>query len=121
VPDPVALRLLIDTGASRTILIPGIVRHLDVPMEGRARVHSPLARGEATLRWVHLDFPGTRLPTFPEFRIARLPMPPGLSQFHGVLGRDLLRRMASFEYEGQRGCYTLRDKAGLFGWLRRWL
>ena len=29
VPAPVPIRLLIDTGAKRTILIPGIIRHLD--------------------------------------------------------------------------------------------
>jgi hypothetical protein len=61
------------------------------------------------------------LRTIPAFLVARLPMPPGLAQFHGLLGRDLLRRFASFEYEGKRECYTLRDSPGLFGWLRRLL
>jgi len=36
------------------------------------------------------------------------------------LGRDLLRRFASFDYQGRRR-YTLRDKPGFFAWLRRWL
>jgi hypothetical protein len=48
-------------------------------------------------------------------------MPPQLAQFHGLLGRDLLRRWASLEYEGLDSRYTLRDRPGLFGWLRRWL
>jgi hypothetical protein len=54
-------------------------------------------------------------------RMARLEMPPGLRQFHGLLGPDLLRRMESFDYERWRGRYTLRDTPGLFGWLRHWL
>jgi hypothetical protein len=121
IPTPVPVRLLIDTGAKRTTLIPGIVRHLEPTPERDVHVNAPLTSGVATLYWLCLEFPGTRLPAFPAVLVARLPMPPGLSQFHGLLGRDLLSRLASFEYEGRRGCYTLRDKPGLFGWLRRWL
>ena len=121
VPRPVSIRLLIDTGARRTTLIPGIVRHLNPRPRGEARIVTPLASIEASLHWVCLEFPGTRLPAFPELLVARLPMPHRLAQFHGLLGRDLLRQFASFEYEGQRGCYTLRDSSGLFGWLRRLL
>jgi hypothetical protein len=119
VPDPVPIRLLIDTGARRTTLIPGIVQHLDPPAGCDARVITPLAGGDTTLYWVCLEFPGTGLSPVPEVLVARLPMPPGLSAFHGLLGRDLLRRLDSFEYEGRRGRYTLRDTPGLFGWLRR--
>jgi hypothetical protein len=121
IPPPVPVRLLIDTGARRTTLIPGIVRHLNPIAERDVYVNAPLASGEATLYWLCLEFPGTGLRPFPAVLVARLPMPPGLSQFHGLLGRDLLSRLASFEYEGQRARYSLRDKAGLFGWLRRWL
>jgi hypothetical protein len=70
---------------------------------------------------VCLEFPETDLAAFPEVLVARLPMPSALSTFQGLLGRDLLRRLAAFEYEGQRGCYTLRDRLGLLGGLRRWL
>jgi hypothetical protein len=119
VPAPVPIRLLIDTGARRTTLIPGLVRHLDLPAGCDARVITPLASGDTTLFWVRLEFPGTGLPSLPEVLVARLAMPPGLSQLHGLFGRDLLRRLATFEYEGQRGCYTLRDTPGPFGWLRR--
>jgi hypothetical protein len=48
-------------------------------------------------------------------------MPPGLSHFHGLFGRDLLRRWAWLDYEGQSERYTLRDRRGPFHWLRRWL
>jgi hypothetical protein len=121
VPAPVPIRLIIDTGARRTTLIPGIMRHLDPTPGCDARVITPLASGDTTLYWVRLEFPTTGLPSFPEFLVARLPMPPGLSQFHGLLGRDLLRRLASFEYEGRRGRYTLRGAPGPLSWLRRWL
>src|SRR5437868_7827080 len=92
VPTPVAIRLLIDTGARRTTLIPGLVRHLDPRPGPDARVIAPLASGDTTLYWVRLEFPDTGLPPLSEFLVARLAMPPGLAQFHGLLGRDLLRR-----------------------------
>jgi hypothetical protein len=121
VPAPVPIRLLIDTGSKRTTLLPGIIRHLRPDPGGEARVHTALGDRATSLSWVRLEFPETGLAAFPEILVAHLPMPPALSQFHGLLGRDLLRRLASFEYEGQRGCYTLRDRPGLFGGLRRWL
>jgi hypothetical protein len=114
VPAPVSVRLLIDTGARRTTLIPGIVSHLDPTPERDVRVNAPLASGDTTLFWVCLEFPGTGLPSFSELLLARLPMPPGLAQFHGLLGRDLLARLHSFEYQGRRGQYSLRDTPGWF-------
>ena len=73
------------------------------------------------LFWVCLEFPEAGLASFPEVLVARHPMPAMLSQFHGLLGRDLLRRLESFEYLGRRGRYCLRDTPGWLGWLRRWL
>jgi hypothetical protein len=73
------------------------------------------------LSWVCLEFPEGGLAPFPEVLVARLPMPAALSAFHGLLGRDLLRRFESFDYQGRRGCYTIRDQRGLLTWLRRWL
>jgi hypothetical protein len=121
VPAPVPVRLLIDTGAKRTTLIPGIIRHLDAQAGNDVQVVAPLASVVATLYWVRLDFPATKLDPFELVQVARLPMPPQLAQFHGLLGRDLLQRLASLDYEGQRGRYTLRDRPGPFAWLRRWL
>jgi hypothetical protein len=86
-----------------------------------AQVVTPLASGDVILYWVCLEFPEAGLAPVPEILVARLAMPPGLSQFHGLLGRDLLRSWESFLYEGRRGRYTLRDELGLLGWLRRWL
>jgi hypothetical protein len=71
------------------------------------------------LFWVRLAFPGTGLASFEHVQVARLAMPPDLALFHGLLGRDLLARMESFDYEGRRRRYTLRDTPGPFGWLRR--
>jgi hypothetical protein len=120
-PPPVAVRLLIDTGSRRSTLIPGLFRHLLAPAAGDAQVVSAVGAVRTDLFWVCLDFPDTGLAEFPEVLVARLPMPAALSQFHGLLGRDLLRRFDSFEYEGRRGCYSLRDRPGVFTWLRRWL
>jgi hypothetical protein len=119
VPAPVAIRLVIDTGSKRTTLIPGIVRHLRPSFGSRAHLVTPFGSAVTDLVWVCLEFPEAGLTSFPHVLVARHRMPPSLAQFHGLLGRDLLQRMYSFEYLGQRGYYTLRDTPGWLGWLRR--
>jgi hypothetical protein len=121
VPSPVPVQLLIDTGSKRTTLIPGIIRHVDPPGGADVRAVTPTAAVGASLFWVRLDFPQAGLAPIEHVQVARLPMPSDLARFHGLLGRDLLQRLASFDWEGQRGRYTLRDTPGLLGWLRRWL
>jgi hypothetical protein len=121
VPLAITIRFLIDTGSKRSTLIPGIIGHLQVGPAGTARFITSLGSVTSRLAWVSLEFPEAGLAPFPEVLVARLPMPAALSQFHGLLGRDLLRRFESFEYEGQRGCYSLRDGPGVLTWLRRWL
>jgi hypothetical protein len=44
-------------------------------------------------------------------------MPPALAQFHGLIGRDLLRNWDEFRYQGRRGRYLIHDTRGPFGWL----
>jgi hypothetical protein len=119
VAAPVGLRLVVDTGSKRTTLIPGIIRHLDPQGGTLVRVENPLSVGTAFLYWVRLDFPDAGLAPFDNVQVARLAMPPMLSQFHGLLGRDLLRRLESFDYQGRHGRYVVRDTPGLLGWLRR--
>jgi hypothetical protein len=114
----VPIRLLIDTGSKRTTLIPGIIRHLNPQRGDRVRVATSLRAGRARLFWVRLDFPDAGLAPFEHVQVARLAMPPDLAQFHGLLGRDLLRSLDSFLYEGRRVRFTLRDTPGPFGWLR---
>lgn len=121
IPSPVPIRLLIDTGAKRTTLIPGILRHLALPASGEVRVITPLAAGNTQFYWVRFDFPNTTLASLDPVRVARLDMPPELANFHGLLGRDLLFQLHSLYLEGRRGRYTLRDTPGLFDWLRRLL
>ena len=121
VPPPVPVRLLIDTGSRRSTLIPGLFRHLLAPAAGSAQIVSAVGAARTRLFWVSLEFPEAGFVPFPEVLVARLPMPAALRQFHGLLGRDLLRRFESFEYEGRRGCYSFRDHPGVFTWLRRWL
>ncbi len=103
VPVPVPIRLLIDTGSKRTTLIPGIFRHLDPRGGNPVRVAAPLRVGTTQLFWVRLDFPEAGLTPFELVQVARLAMPPDLAQFHGLLGRDLLRRLDEFNYQGRRG------------------
>jgi hypothetical protein len=119
VPIPVPVRLLIDTGAKRTTLLPGVVRHLQPMMGGTVQVVTALRSVVTDLVWVCLEFPEAKLASFTEVLVARLPMPSMLAQFHGLLGRDLLSRLHSFEYQGRRGWYTLRDRSGWLDWLRR--
>jgi hypothetical protein len=121
IPVPVAIRLIIDTGSKRTTLIPGIIRHLQPTPDREVHLVTPQGSVLTNLFWVCLEFPEAGLAPFPEVLVARQPMPPALSQFHGLLGRDLLRRLESFEYQGRRGRYSLRDTPGWLGWLRRWL
>ncbi|MFL5245593.1 MAG: hypothetical protein ACJ8FY_26150 [Gemmataceae bacterium] len=65
-----------------------------------ARLVTPSGAVATDLFWVCLDFPDAGLAPLSEVLVARLPMPPALSQFHGLLGRDLLGRFESFKYEG---------------------
>jgi hypothetical protein len=102
-------------------LIPGIVDHLRPWAGGEARVVTASHPVDTDLVWVCMEFPHAGFASFTEVLVARLPMPPALSQFHGLLGRDLLRRLDEFSYQGRRGRYSLRDRPGPFGWLRRWL
>jgi hypothetical protein len=120
IPAPVSLRMLIDTGANRTTLIPGVLRHL-APQEDR-EVHliTPSGPRAATLHWVRLDFPEAGLAPFEYLQVANLEMPAALSQFHGLIGRDVLRRWDEFRYQGRRGRYLIHDTPGPLGWLWRW-
>jgi hypothetical protein len=121
VPAPISLRMLIDTGASRTTLIPGVIRHL-APQEGPdVHLNTPSGRHDVTLYWVRLDFPEAGLTSCEHVQVVSLAMPPALAQFHGLIGRDLLRTWDEFRYQGRRGRYLIRDAPGLLGWLRRWL
>jgi hypothetical protein len=120
VPPPVLVRLLIDTGSKRSTLIPGVVRHLSLGPAGSVRIETSLANVEAGLFWVRLEFPDSSLASIPEFAVARISLPPSLAVYHGIVGRDLLRRWESLFFEGRRGRFTLRDTpAGLRAWFGR--
>jgi hypothetical protein len=118
VPAPVPVRLLIDTGSKRSSLIPQVITPLDPALQGFVRVETSLAAMETSLYWARLAFPGTTLAAIRELTAARLPLPPSLHAYHGLLGRDLLGRWEYFLYEGRRGRFTLRDAPRRwFGWL----
>jgi hypothetical protein len=117
-PAPMHVRLLIDTGSSRSTLVPAVVDHLrPLVARHRIRIETSLATGGATLFWVRLEFPETKLAPVEQLAVARLDLPTSLQQFHGVAGRDLLRRWNRLVYEGRRGRLTIHDgRPGLFGW-----
>ena len=120
VPSAVLVRFLIDTGSKRSTLIPSLLEHLAAEAAQRVRVITSTGSVETQLSWVRIEFPGTSLAPIPQFPVARLPLPPRLATFHGLVGRDMLSRWESFTYEGRRNRFTLRDApGGLLGWLRR--
>lgn len=108
-PQPVSVRLIIDTGSRRTCLTPAIIDGPQPISQGRLRVDTSLASGETTICWLRFEFPETTLKPITELSVARLGLPPALSDFDGVIGRDVLRRWERFVYEGRRGRLTIRD------------
>lgn len=120
VPGPVTLRLIVDTGSKRTALVPGVIDHLTPARAGDARVETSAASVVSMLYWLRLEFPDTALAPIPSLKVARLPLPPSLQAYHGLIGRDLLHHWESVLFEGRRGRLTVRDTpGGLLGWLRR--
>jgi hypothetical protein len=118
VPAPVPVQFLIDTGSTRCTLLPSVLTQLNPYELGVARLETSLATGQAALYRLRLEFPQTKLAAIPELVVARVPLPSSLSAFHGVIGRDLLRRWESFNYQGRRGRLTIRDTPN---WLFRWI
>jgi hypothetical protein len=93
---------------------------MEAPAHGVVRVATSLTAVEANLHWVRLEFPATSLRDAAESSVARLPLPPSLQGFRGLIGRGLLSRWRSLLYEGRRGRLTIRDTPpGPFGWLGR--
>jgi hypothetical protein len=118
VPLLIRVQFLIDTGSSRCCLLPSVLARLNPEQSGVTRMETSLATGQAALFWVRLEFPDTKLAAIPELVVARVPLPNSLSAFHGVIGRDLLRRWESFCYLGRRGRLSIRDTPN---WLSRWI
>jgi hypothetical protein len=118
VPEPIPVQLLIDTGSTRSSLIPSVLGRLNPEQSGVARLETSLATARAALFRIRLEFPHAKLAPIPELIVARVPLPSSLSAFHGVIGRDLLRQWESFRYQGLRGRLTIRDRAN---WLLRWI
>src|SRR5262249_3048525 len=120
VPAPVLVHLIIDTGAKRSSLVPGVINHLQPAYQGSARVETSGRTLRTSLFWVRLEFPDTSLEPSPLLAVARLDMPASLRSCHGVIGRDLLHRWESLLWQGRRGRFTIRETpGGLFSWFRR--
>jgi hypothetical protein len=103
------VRLLVDTGASNTCVVSGLLSPLGVTPSGQIPMHSASTGGmpvNCSLFDVSLifAFPGTMftLPTVAVNEIA--PMPQGTIQ--GLLGRDVLS-LGQFHYHGQIATFCL--------------
>ncbi len=119
VAEPINVRLIIDTGSSRTCLSPAVIDQRRPVSQGRLRVDTSLASGETTLFWIRMEFPESTLHPIAELSVARLQLPRGMRKFDGVLGRDVLRRWHRLAYEGHRGRLLIRDSPpSLFDWFR---
>jgi hypothetical protein len=116
VPAPVSVQLLIDTGSTRCSLLPSVLARLNPEQAGTARLETSLAATEVSLFRVRLELPHTKLAALPEVTVARTPLPISLASFHGVIGRDVLRRWDSLCYQGRRGRLTIRDTPSWFCW-----
>src|SRR5262245_37284322 len=82
VPQPITVRLIIDTGSKRSTLIPIVMDRLQPNPGGASRVITSLGSVTTRLFWIRMEFPEAGLAPFPEVLVARLPMPPVLRQFH---------------------------------------
>jgi hypothetical protein len=118
VSAPVPVQLILDTGSARCALLPSVLDRLQPIQYRPVRHETALASTETSLCWVRLEFPSTRLAAIPVLAIVRAPLPPSLSSFHGVIGRDVLRQWESFRYQGRRGRLTIHDTPS---WLLRWI
>lgn len=118
-PTGVPVRLLIDIGSGRSTLVPWVIAHLDPRPEREVRVETSGSGTATNLFSVRLEFPDSTLEAFSHVAVARVPLPPLLQEFHGLVGRDLLFRWEWFLLEGRRRRWSLRDTRPWFPWLWR--
>src|SRR5438105_10529447 len=119
IPQAIPIRLIIDTGAKRSSLVPQVLNQLAPTSASRATVETGLGMRQTELYWVRLEFVAGTLTAVPRLAVARLPLPASLQDYHGLIGRDLLPMCSSLLYEGRRAQPTSRDsRAGFFSWLQ---
>lgn len=119
IPAGVVVRLAIDTGSGRSSLIPSALDPLKALSREAVQMMTSMGSTPARLFWVRLEFPDTDLLPIPILAVARLNLPLNMPGFHGILGRDVLRRWDSFHWQGRRGRLTIRDVPGWWRWLHR--
>jgi hypothetical protein len=114
-PRTTAVRLVVDSGSSRSCLSRTVCDSLNLETKGQWRLIG--TTGEETVRFsrVTLTFPGSTLGPIPWLHVGRI-QPHRLSEFHGVLGRDVLSKWELL-YRGPNATLTIRDHLSLVGWL----
>lgn len=110
VPAPVLVRMLIDTGASHTMIEESALKPLALTATGCVGCHTPSTAGKpkiADLYDVKITIPAIKgAKVFPAMPIAAGDgglIPQGI---HGLLGRDILKECV-LVYNGEIGLYTL--------------
>ena len=108
-PKPGAVRALIDTGASCTVVDTSIIRALSLPRRGTMQIHTPSTDGTAhtTNQYdVSLIF---ELPNRLVWKLAALPVIEAnfsAQGIHALIGRDVLQH-ALFTYNGPAEIFLL--------------
>jgi Aspartyl protease len=108
VPNPISIRVMVDTGASSTCIDPTVLRQLELSPTGVIPVHTPSTKNEpsnmnqfdVSLTLMHPNL-GLTLHNIPviESDLAR-------QGIQGLLGRDVLASCL-LVYDGQSGFFTL--------------
>jgi hypothetical protein len=110
VPNPVVARVLVDTGASHTMIEESVLKPLALTPTGSIGCHTPTTAGkpkQMSLYDVKLTIPAPRGSRI----FAAMPISAGDGSLipqgiHGLLGRDVLKDCV-LVYNGELGIFTL--------------
>ena len=107
-PALVKARVLVDTGASCTVLDPLVISRLGIPSRGAVPIHTPSTSSQPKMfdqYDVGIMIPiGVPLKIFDNVPIVEADL--SAQQIQGLLGRDILS-LCILIYNGQYGHYTL--------------
>jgi predicted aspartyl protease len=103
VPKVRTVRLLVDTGASGTMISKLIADALSLDLKGQREVKFGSNTIDVDVFQADLRFPNTNI-SFSDMKISELPNPSQI--YDGVLGREILNQCSLF-YDGTNGLFTL--------------
>lgn len=108
IPNPVAVRGLVDTGASCTCIDPGVLTSLNLTPTGSQPVHTPSTQGTPVNQLQYdvsliLPHPGI---SYSFHSLAVIQSQLAVQGIQGLIGRDVLDRCL-LVYDGPLGAFTL--------------